>query len=230
MSEKHWFPLESNPEVMNNYVQKLGLNVDNFAFTDVYGLDEELLAMVPQPVLAVLMLYPITKENEAESHKDQEDQEKSGQKLPEELYFVKQTIGNACGTIALLHSIANNQNNLKLNDGFWKDYLNTTKNELPENRAKLLEKDDRIEVAHEESANDGQTNKEEHVDTDLHFIAFVEKNGTLYEMDGRKKFPLSRGTTSSSTLLYDTAKLVRSKYMNLNPEQMNFTLVALSAV
>ena len=32
--------------------------------------------------------------------------------LPEGVYFMKQTIGNACGTIGALHAIANNQDKL----------------------------------------------------------------------------------------------------------------------
>lgn len=36
---KKWLPLESNPEVLNNFVEKLGLQ-GSFAFTDIYGLDE----------------------------------------------------------------------------------------------------------------------------------------------------------------------------------------------
>ena len=37
---KKWIPLESNPEVLNQYAQTLGADVSKFAFCDVLGLDE----------------------------------------------------------------------------------------------------------------------------------------------------------------------------------------------
>lgn len=35
----------------------------------------------------------------------------------------------------------------------------------------------------------------------LHFIAFVEKDGCLYELDGRKDSPINHGKTTPDTLL-----------------------------
>ena len=41
-------PLESNPDVLNEFSAKLGLEEHTVAFCDVLGLDDELLEMVPQ--------------------------------------------------------------------------------------------------------------------------------------------------------------------------------------
>lgn len=38
--------------------------------------------------------------------------EANGQQVSPSLYYMKQTIGNACGTIALLHAVANNRDAL----------------------------------------------------------------------------------------------------------------------
>lgn len=62
---KKWVPLESNPEILSDLADKLGVSADAAVFSDVFGLDEEMLAMIPQPVQAVIMCYPITDSTEA---------------------------------------------------------------------------------------------------------------------------------------------------------------------
>lgn len=56
---KRWFPLESSPEVMNAYVEKMGFPTSEFSFCDVLSTEEWALVMAPSPVMAVILLYPI---------------------------------------------------------------------------------------------------------------------------------------------------------------------------
>lgn len=70
---------------------------------------------------------------------------------------MKQTISNACGTVALIHAVANNQDRVILNDGPLKRFLEATKDAGPEERAAKLEGDDDICETHDAVAQEGQT-------------------------------------------------------------------------
>ena len=45
-------------QVMNQFLHKMGMPT-LWAMTDVYGLDDMLLDMLPQPVVALMLLFPI---------------------------------------------------------------------------------------------------------------------------------------------------------------------------
>ena len=96
---------------MNKYVENLGVP-GKWQFTDVFGLDPELLMMVPRPVAAVLLLYPLTENAKATEIGTEEADNKN-------MYFIKQTIGNACGTIGIIHSVLNNVERLELVGTDW---------------------------------------------------------------------------------------------------------------
>ncbi len=91
---KVWLPLESNPELMTKYCHQLGVSSD-FQFHDIFGTDPDLLSLVPQPVLAVLLLFPITERSESHRLAEAERMRGEQEKIPKNLFFTKQTISNA---------------------------------------------------------------------------------------------------------------------------------------
>lgn len=223
--KQRWVPLESNPEVLNKYVHNLGVPKD-WQFVDVYGLDPELLEMVPRPVVAVMLLYPITDQSEKAENKIGE--EKS---TVDSVYYMKQTVGNACGTVAVIHALANNREDIKFDDNkHFNKFLEETIGKEPGQIADILEKDEAMGAAHEDSAQEGQTeapSRDQKINT--HFIAFVCRNLELYELDGRKSGPVFHGSTTPDSLLEDTITVVK-KFMERDPAQLNFTLMALAKV
>ncbi|KAL4557994.1 hypothetical protein LXL04_036190 [Taraxacum kok-saghyz] len=221
-SAKRWLPLEANPDVMNQFLWRLGVVPGEAECSDVYGLDEELLAMVPQPVLAVLFLYPITPQSEEERLKQNDIK----QGPSDGVYFMRQTVGNACGTVGLLHAVGNLTSEIKLDEGsFLEKFFKTTANMEPMEIARYLEKDTEMEVAHSEAVAAGETEANDNVND--HFICFVCVNGQLYELDGRRNAPLSHGPSSPNTVLQDAAKVIKGMIAK-NPDSMNFSVIAIS--
>ncbi|XP_061189469.1 ubiquitin carboxyl-terminal hydrolase-like isoform X1 [Saccostrea echinata] len=217
-----WIPLESNPDVLNKYIHNLGVPKE-WQFVDVYGLEPDLLGMVPKPVAAVVLLYPITDKSEATTIGEQ--------KQNPDLYFVKQTIRNACGTVAIVHALANNQDKIKfLDDKHFAQFLKKTLSMSAEERAEFLQVDQDMGSAHEDTAQEGQTKappSEAKVNT--HFVSFVCKDGGLYQLNGRDDAPIYHGPCTPDSLLEKTAKVAK-QFMERDPDELNFTLMALSKV
>ena len=59
---KKWFPIESNPSILNKYLDTMGFPTTTYEFQDVLSTEEWALEMVPQPVAAVIFLFPIKDE------------------------------------------------------------------------------------------------------------------------------------------------------------------------
>lgn len=222
-STKQWLPLEANPDVLNQYISGLGVPEHVAEFTDVYGLDDELLEWVPKPVLAVLFLFPLG---------DDRDEEIAGtseidfREPSDKVYFLKQTVGNACGTVGILHAIGNAVAEIQLAEGsFFDKFFKSTANMNPIERAMFLEKDKEMENAHSAAASAGET--EASTDVNEHFICFSCVDGVLYQLDGRKSQAISCGPSSPESLLKDAAGVIKSMIQK-RPNSLNFNVMALS--
>ncbi|EDL90040.1 ubiquitin carboxy-terminal hydrolase L1, isoform CRA_d [Rattus norvegicus] len=154
-------PMEINPEVL----AKLGV-AGQWRFADVLGLEEETLGSVPSPACALLLLFPLTAQHE--NFRKKQIEELKGQEVSPKVYFMKQTIGNSCGTIGLIHAVANNQDKLEFEDGsVLKQFLSETEKLSPEDRAKCFEKNEAIQAAHDSVAQEGQCRVNMHAHTEL---------------------------------------------------------------
>jgi len=93
---------------MSALVHRLGLS-QRLAFHDVFSIDEpELLAFVPRPAHALLLVFPVSETYERfRVLEDGDRPQYQGYGPHEEVVWYKQTIGNACGLIGLLHAVSN---------------------------------------------------------------------------------------------------------------------------
>ena len=192
--KKRLIPLENNPEVFTDLIQRLGIS-NKLAFYDVYSIDEpELLAMVPRPCHALIFISPGDIYHRVRANdKGSKELTYDGSGEEEPVMWFKQTIGNTCGLIALLHSVSNGP----AKEFITKDSLldNLLKDCLPAKpmaRADVLYNSQELEDAHMASASMGDTSAPEAREpVGYHFIAFAKgKDGHLYELEGSWDGPI----------------------------------------
>jgi ubiquitin carboxyl-terminal hydrolase L3 len=187
---------ENNPDVMNQLAATLGLSSE-LEFYDVYFLDEpELLAHIPRPAMALLVIVPLTPAWDRSRKAEDADKETyTGSGPYEPVIWFKQTIGHACGSIGLLHSVINGPavDFIKPDS----DLAATRSQAIPldmNKRAELLYNSAPFEAAHKsvEQAGDSEADLTGEREGG-HFVSFVKSGGKLWELEGSRRGPLERG-------------------------------------
>jgi ubiquitin carboxyl-terminal hydrolase L3 len=105
---KHFIPLESNPELFAQLMHQLGGSL-SLSFDDVFSIDDpHLIACVRMPVNALILTFPTTQLYEEDKRIEEDDLKVASHDiLPSDILWFKQTINNACGLYGLLHAVCN---------------------------------------------------------------------------------------------------------------------------
>ncbi|KAG8197057.1 hypothetical protein JTE90_004326 [Oedothorax gibbosus] len=209
---------------MNKFLDHLGISKE-WRISDIPSFSDELIGLVPTPVLAVLLLFPFSNKDN-QYCKEREENSKMKCEAPKNLYFMSQTINKICGTVALIHAIANNAD--KLNDSMAPDslikkFIDSSKPLTPIKKGKALESSEEIATTLLQCQTRDLGDK-----CDYHFVAFVQMDCKLFELDGRKLEPVFHGNTSEASFLKDTGHICQ-EYMLRDPHNLNFTALAFGA-
>lgn len=223
-------PLESDPVVFDKFAQRLGLG-SGFNFIDIYSIDDEnLLAFLQRPVIAIVLLFPVQKKSTIANIN-------TTAVIPtEQPVWLKQNFKNACGFYALLHILINNKDLLR-DDSVLLNYIK--ENESSDMNIKLNQFIiDFVDDNQSEFVNNSGSSENPSPDDviDLHFITYVSSHGKLWELDGRSKErkPYLIGNVQSQESRYVdliNEPLIKQRilqYMNSvenENEKLNFSLI-----
>ncbi|ABN64687.2 ubiquitinyl hydrolase 1 [Scheffersomyces stipitis CBS 6054] len=233
---KSVIPLESNPAIFSELAFKLGLSpvVD---FHDVYSLtDTELLAFLPNPVYAVILLFPLTEsyENYRKTEDSNIPQAYHNQHI-ETIKWFKQTIGNGCGLYALLHALGNLPNDLIISNSVLSSLLAKLDQRVSVEEVSKIVEDLEASIKLDQNYGEkGQTSVPA-ADEEIyfHFITFVKgKDNHLYELDGRRNGPIDLGPTDEhNTSIISVPQLTEKIQFYINnadeANKHNFAMMAI---
>ena len=202
----------------------------------MFDFDDETMRSIPKPVAAVILLFPCTDNiyaARALQKKSLLQAQASGlSPAAKSALHVEQvkSFGNACGSIAAIHALSNAD--LSITGPLAQFKASTSHLSTATERGNVLVASD-IHGLSDESASDSlaQTECPENGDTYLghHYCCFVSLGGHVVELDGTKIAPVDHGPIpSDSDLLKETARVVREVFMSVEPDRIDFSLMALA--
>ncbi|KAJ1345942.1 hypothetical protein KIN20_000584 [Parelaphostrongylus tenuis] len=221
MANVEWQALESNPDTINSLMAKIG--VETVECVDIVSFDDEVVNDLPKPQLAVILCLPDYEKVHSLMAPIYDKLLSEGAAAPENVFFMEQKIGNACGTFALFHALANVEDIVDLGSGPFRKWLDAAKEVDVDQRSALLANDSSLAAAHNEAAIMGVSRQPDEVEH--HFVCYVNRDGTLYEIDSRAPFPRAIGETTGDTLVKDAGAACKQLMDEL--DNVSFAAMAL---
>ena len=184
-----WCTIESDPGVFTELIHSVGC--DDIQLEEVITMD-----MLPEKMYGLIFLFKWKKELY------QSDTRTAITAEDTTVYFAKQTVNNACATQALINILLNCED-LELGDTLrsFKEFTSMFPYDM---RGDMIGQQEVIREKHNSFAQrDPFVSTEDKSDDDgtgdaHHFVAYVEKNGGVYELDGLKAGPILIGPSSGS--------------------------------
>ncbi|KAI9827640.1 MAG: hypothetical protein M1819_006929 [Sarea resinae] len=235
---KHWegfCEIESEPAFFNVTLKEFG--VKGIKVQEVFGLDAELLAMLPKPVYGLIFLFRWR----------QEDPDKHETSCPENVWFANQTVGNACASVALLN-IVNNIPEIELGENL-QQFKEFTRDFPPPLRGDQINNFEFVKRIHNSFArkmdmlngdltlkNQAKAKKtkvaysngdEDDETAGFHFIAFMPIDNQVWKLDGLERQPLKLGDVKGEDWLSLVKPELEARMAAYESDQIEFGLLGL---
>ncbi|KAH0441888.1 ubiquitin carboxyl-terminal hydrolase, family 1 [Colletotrichum camelliae] len=238
-----WCEVESEPAFFNAIIQEMG--VKDVRVQEVFSVDEDYVATMPQPVYGFIFLYQYFSENY------EDDEVVDGR----DLWFANQTTDNACATVALTnilmnsagvelgtklqefkdatshlstplrgHALSSNTFIRSVHNSFTRrmDHLNADL--FLENEATESKKKQRRGPAKARKTKKQKVNSE----SGYHFIAYVPANGSVWELDGLKTRPVCLGPLEDGVHWTNLVRPdIQARMLQFEENALSFNLLAL---
>uniref|UniRef100_A0A7S1KUR0 Ubiquitin carboxyl-terminal hydrolase n=1 Tax=Percolomonas cosmopolitus TaxID=63605 RepID=A0A7S1KUR0_9EUKA len=230
MSSSDWCLIESDPGVFTELIQKIG--VKGVQVEEIFALDAQDLKRLA-PVYGLIFLFKWQSEKK---------QRKIDHNPPNELFFAKQVVTNACATQAILSVLMNSPLKEETSSvpGVSEIQLGDTLSSLkeftqefdPELKGMTLGESESIRNAHNSFARPEpfvmeRTHAKED-DECFHFIAYIPFEGRLYELDGLQPGPilLEENGVSTDNWLDKVVPHVQQRIQSYASHEIKFNLMA----
>eukprot|EP00756_Hemistasia_phaeocysticola_P023191 Hpha_TRINITY_DN15876_c0_g4::TRINITY_DN15876_c0_g4_i1::g.190945::m.190945/K05610/UCHL5, UCH37; ubiquitin carboxyl-terminal hydrolase L5 len=215
-----WCTIESDPAVFTEMLDKFG--VRNTEVVEIETLDA--VSELPQ-TYGLIFLF---------KWKPDKRQGVEAIDAPN-VYFAKQMVSNACATQALINILLNCQDKVDVGEAL-KKFHGFTKDMSAEQRGECMGGEDTLRQVHNSFARSQSFSFEQEGESDedaYHFIAYMPKDGMLYELDGLQKGPILLGDAGEDWLSAAVPK-VQERIQQVQSQDtkgngLMFTLLALTA-
>eukprot|EP00505_MAST-04D_sp_SCG-Rhode-Island_P001966 Stramenopile-MAST_4_protein_1966 len=216
-----WCTIESDPGVFTELIHSVGC--DDVQLEEVITMD-----MLPEKMYGLIFLFKWKKELY------QSDTRMPITAEDTTVYFAKQTVNNACATQALINILLN-CDDLELGDTLrsFKEFTSMFPYDM---RGEMIGQQEIIREKHNSFAQrDPFVSTEDKSDDDgtgdaHHFVAYVEKSGGVYELDGLKAGPIligpSSGNGDAETWIDVVKREVQRRVDEFASDETHFNLMA----